>query len=548
MTAVVQTWTHRATIGGVVMSAASVPEAHVTLGVGQVSVCDLLLPLPLPAHVVDGATVVLEASLNGAWLSGPLFTGTVRMPDRALSASGAVAHVRCEGPMHRMAYPLGYDVTWTGGAKTAPVTIVSSAVHLGDDTIAWYDDTTPVGITHDVTVTPPADADFAWVAGLHHGSNSYDVSVGDKTTKHWSRVEVRQSGELRGYANLPVSNEQWSSELDYTDRDNWDAFEVYVAARIRVADGDVTFRFKSGLKPGTSQRDEYEIDDVTYQTAGKQTIRRIVRGMMAKSGLTLAQRDVYQITDLSGATISLGGNGLVDAGQVRIEDREQPLAWVVRVLELFGFTIFDSPDGVVRMRPFRGSPTGSAVQTFSETTNILSLPRTGTDPRNVYNSVLVRGASGNDQEGKRFAYRYRTDPGDVVANDLIPDPPGEHLLTLSNNLLVSDELCEQAGEIAEANNSTAQMIEWDTWPVVVRPAQVVQVTAPTIGFDGKLFVQGIRYDIDAGGYRMAVSGWAGTSQPFSETPDPNPSETDIEPDDPRPDDEWRPYDPRAGVS
>lgn len=543
---IVQTWAKRATIGGAVTSFL---DATIDYGVRKIAVCDLLIPSPVPGNVAVGAEVVVEASLDGNWLSTPLFTGEVRAIDPTVSAAGATTRVTCMGPAYRLAYPLGSDVTWTGGAKASPTTILSSPVHVGAATVAWYADTTPVGIFHDVTWTPPVDADFVWVTLDLHGTNSYDASIGDKKIKHYSKLQVIQDGEVRGYANFPVSNEQWSSELDYTNKDNWnDEVELYVAARIRVADGDVTFRFKSGLKPGTSTRDEFEVDDVRVQTASKQTLRRIVRGMLAKSGIPVAQRDVYQITDLSGATISLGGNGLVDAGQIRIEDREQPIAWLSRALDLFGFVLFDSPDGVVRVRPFRGQPTGPAALSFAEGTTILSVSDAANDPSRVYNSVLVRGASGSDENGKRFEYRYRTDAGDVAANPAIPDPPGEHLLTLSSQLLTSDALCEQAGEIAEVNNADATTIAFDTWPHTVRPGNVIDVDAPTADFSGLVRVENVRTTIDAGGYRQTITGWAGVAVPFAETPDPDPSETDTEPDDPRPDDEWLPYRPVSAVN
>lgn len=546
MAAIIQTWDKRATIDGELTSFLSVTTDH---GVRTIGTCDLLIPSPVPAHVTVGAEVVVEASLDGNWLSTPLFTGEVRVVDPTVSANGATTRVSCQGPAYRLAYPLGRDVTWTGGAKAAPTTILSSPVHLGDDTIAWYADTTPVGITHDVTWTPSVDADFVWVTLDLHGTNSYDASIGDKKIKHYSKLQVIQDGEVRGYANFPVSNEQWGSELDYTDKDNWDEDEeLYIAARIRVADGDVTFRFKSGLKPGTSQRDEYEVDDVTIQTAGKQTLRRIVRGMLAKSGIPLAQRDVYQVTDLDGDTIYLGGNGLVDAGQIRIEGKEQPLSWLSNVLDLFGFVLFDSPDGVVRVRPFRGQPTGDPVFTFEEQVNIISVSDASNDPSRVYNSVSVRGASGSDENGKRFAYTYRTDPGDVAANPVIPDPPGEHTLTLSSTLLTSDDLCEQAGEIAEVNNSDATTITFETWPHAIRPNNTIAVIAPTADIAATMRVENVRTTIDASGYRQTIAAWIGTAVPFSETEDPDPSETDIEPADPRPDDEWVPYNPLAGVS
>jgi hypothetical protein len=164
----------------------------------------------------------------------------------------------------------------------------------------------------------------------------------------------------------------------------------------------------------------------------------------------------------------------------------------------------------------------------------------------VFNAVLVEGARGTDQDGVRFAYSYETASPD--AHPAIPDPPGVAVLSLSSSLLVSDELCEIVGGIAEVNHANATTIEWETWPVALKPGDVVQLTASTVGFTGLLFVTGFSYDVDGAGYRMRVTGWAGTDTAFTETDDPNPTEDDDEPTDPRPGDEWLPYKPLGTVA
>lgn len=542
MANVTQTWGRRCTIGG---AETSIISASIDYGVRRVATCDLEIRLPLSSNVTNGADVTVEASRDGDWMT--LFTGTVRMPDPQFSSSGAVARVACEGPLYRTTYPIG-RVVFAGGAKSAPQTIISTAKHLGTATVMWYALHAPTGITYDVTATPLADSDFVWLAGLVHGSNSYETSIGDKKIKKWSRVELYQSGDKIGYANLPESNEQWSSMLDYTNVANWTDLDVFIAAPIVAASGDVTFRFISGYEPGTSTHDEYEVDDITWQTAGKQSIRDMVRGLLRRAGLTTPQYSVFQVTDINGNVVKLGGNGLVDAGQVVIDERNDPLNFMTGILDLFGYSIHDCPDGVVRMRPFRGQPDDPAVATFAEAVSILGVPRSATNPHDVYNRVLVEGASATDQLGRRFNYHHETADVDVLPHPLIPDPPGENLYSVSNSLLVSNALCTQAGEIAEANVGDARFIQWDTWPHELNPTDVVTVTAPTVDFTGDLFVESFHYDIDSDGYRMSVSGWAGSSTLFSETGDPDPTTDPDEPVAPRPDDEWLPYSPLGGFA
>lgn len=542
-----QRWQKRVTIADVVTP---ILEVHAAFGIRQsASTCSLVAPLPLADQIAIDATVTVEAALNGVWLAKPLFTGVVRQIEPALSEQGAWAAVSCEGPNYRLNYAIGKDVTFAGGAKAAPQSLLTSPVHIGPNTYSWYADTTPVGLQHDVTFTPSVDSDFLWFAGKHHGSNDWPTSYGDKKLKQPSKIQVIQTGtgKVLGYANLPKSNEDFDDELDYTDIDNWEDFEVFVAAKIRTANGTITVRFLAGEKPGSSERDNFEVRAVTYQTAARTSLRKIVRGLKAKMGLSVDQYLVNEITDLDGDIIYFGGNGLADAGQVRIEDREQPSAVIGRALELFGFYDFDCPDGITRTRPVRGVPSGGPVVTFTEQLNVLDIPRWSRNPRDVYNAAKVDGWSGNDEEGKRVRHLYRTANDDVLPSPYIPDPPGTNLLTLSNNWLVSDELVEQVGKIAEVNNADPRVIEWTTWPHVLNPADVVAIEAPTVGFEGPVFLTDFRIDIDASGFWMPCTGWVGTEVPFSETPDPDPDEDDEQPGDPRDASEWGPYRPLAGV-
>jgi hypothetical protein len=541
MATLVQSWSKRATIGGDITSFL---EAHIAYGVRRVGTCSLMLPLPVPDNVVVGADVTVEVAKDGVWFGDPLFTGTVRQIDEHLTAAGAVAIVSCEGPLYRTTYSVGFLI-FAGDARGLPQNVITTPKHLGTATIAWYEVDAPTGTTYDAVVTPTTDSAFIWLAGIVHGSNSYDESVDDRKITKWSRVEVYQDGAKIGYANLPESNEQWADELDYTDHGEWDDLERFIAAPIVETDGDVTFRFISGTKPGTSSRDEYEIDDVTWQTAGKQSIRQMVRGLYKRCGLTAYA--VHEVRDIDGNFVRLGGNGLVSNGQVTIGRREMPYSFITRILDLFGFAQFDCPDGVVRVKPFRGVPPVS-VATFTEGATILGVPRNAIEPRDVWNRVLVEGAAGNDEDGRRFSYSYRTADEDILPDPTIPDPPGVGLLAMSSGLLVSDELCEQVGGIQEAN-AGGRSISWDAWPRDgLSPAAGVTVTAPTVGFDGDVWLESIRYDIDSGGYRMSCTGWSGTGTAFDETPDPDPDEDDAEPIEPRPDDEWTPYSPIAGVA
>src|SRR5207237_5996087 len=126
----------------------------------------------------------------------------------------------------------------------------------------------------DKTFAPTTDSNFLWIAGRLHGTNDYDASVGSKTIKDHSKVVVLQGGVELGRAFFPVSSANWSSMNDYTNDSCWSDFSIFVACDpgITAAGGNVTIRFHSGRKPGSTDYDEYEVKAVTYQTAGKTSV------------------------------------------------------------------------------------------------------------------------------------------------------------------------------------------------------------------------------------------------------------------------------------
>lgn len=548
MTTTFQTWTMSVTFDGTPVTCLSARPVH---GVDQgKGVLTLVTTASTADTLPDGADVVVTTTLNGG-TPVTQFTGIYRSPDKNCSVRGNLATITCEGVLYRMEYPLEKDVVFSGGAKAAAAAVQTAARHIGNDTIAWYADTTGDGTTVSVTKTPTVDSSFVWVVGRLHGTNDYPTSLDDKKIKQWSRVEVWQAGAKLGFANFPSSSEQYSSMLPYSSDSNWTDFELFISAAIVAADGDITFKFISGQKPGTTLYDEYEVKVVTWQTAGKNTVREIIRGMMKRSGLATSQYRVNELTDLDGFTMKLGGNGLADAGQVRVSATESPLGFVTRIAGLFGYRIFDCPDGVVRCVPIRGMPTGTSAKTFAEGDNILSVNRR-VNIRDIYNAVRVEGWSGTNQNRVRVAYSSQTATVDIEPSAYIPDPPGVSLLRISDSLLTSNTVCVDVRRIAEINHAEAAVfIEWETWPHNVRPGQVVYVDAPSIGFAGKVFLMSNDLDLSTSGFVARMVGWAGAAEPFdgdADADDPNPDEDDTEPGDPRPTDEWKAYRPSGGLN
>jgi hypothetical protein len=541
------TWAHRATIGGVETVVTEIHSAH---GTAQpVGTCSLTIPLPLPAQVTDGASVVVELVKNGVDLAAPIFSGTFRALSENVSIDGNLATISCEGNGYRLAYALEKDIVYAGGARRSPQTLFSSSKHIGTQSVAWYDHPAPTASTYTITDTPVVDSNFVWMAGQLHGTNSYDTDIGDLKITDWSRIEVWQAGEKIGYGNFPESSENWSGMDDYTDPDNWTAFEMFISCPIVAADGALTFKFVSGTKPGSTDRDEYEVDDVTWQTAGDVPIRALVRALCQRGGFGGTKRYiVHEVTDLDSHIVQLGGNGWVDAGQIRLTAADAPGDWITRVGGLFGFAGFDSPDGIWRFSPMRGRASDAAVVTFTEGLDCFTVSRSD-DPSRLVNVVRIEGASGTKPNGKPFAYASETAPADIVAHPLIPNPPGKSYLRMSDALLISNARCADVREIQEANHAAATAeLSWTCEPVSINPARVVKLTAPTVGFDDKLFLTSIAIDVDGSGYQASLTGWTGVDTLFGEIDDPDETELFDDWTDPRPTDEWQAYRPRGGVA
>lgn len=545
---------HRVTIGGVLASYVS--EVHARFGIAQpVATCSLTMPVELATSLSDGASVTVELQENGVWWTNPIFSGRLVTPERTLTTSGNLATLSCVGPCDRLSLPLEKDYVFTGGAKESPQTLQTSPMHIGNSSVSWYLDPSPNGTSVDIVKTPLVDSNFVWINLELHGTNSYPTSLDDKKIKKWSRIELWQGGVKLGYANFPENAENYDEEdpPDYSDDENWDEVELLIAATkdvIDASDGDITFKLISGQKPGTTLYDEYEIRNATWQTAGKQSLRQIARGILASGGFSTSQYSVNDGVDLDGVVIKLGGNGLVDAGQLRIAATESRLSWISGLAALFGYYLFDCPDGVIRFRPVRGIPVKASVATFIEGISIHGIPRSGRDASRVFNSVLVEGASGTDPNGKQFAYSSQTADGDVIANPLIPNPPGIKVHRVSSTLLTSNALCAKVRAIKEVTMADVLTLDFDTKPIPLYPSQTVTIDAPTVEVDDtEFFVTGLSYDIDSGGYRMSVSVERGTAVPFADLDDPSPAESPIAPTVPRPVNEWAGgYTPKAVVN
>lgn len=504
-----------------------VVEAHTTHGVDvSIGAASIVVPMPLTANIAENAVLEIYVD-NGGRYAGRIFQGVLRLSEAAYSDDGRWATITADGWAYLLAFKSEADVAFAGGANVAPETIQAAAVHIGDDTLAHYVDDVPNGTTVTIANLSAVASSFVLIEGRGHGTNSTNDDETLVMTVA-SRIEIWQNGSLRGSAPLPVIDEKWVEQtgeppppqVDFTVDAEWADFAVVVPVKT-LAEDLIDVKFVSGTV-SNGQRDEFEIKNVTMQMAVAVDPHEVVRGLARQRGFMGGGGPNYagaHFVDVNNETILIGGNGLVDAGQIRVEKNTSWLDRITEISNLFGYRSFDCPDGKFRTRKYRGLPDVEIATTFTEGVDSFDLSYTR-DTRPVVNFIEVVGASGNDNDGQ--AFEYRSVPDSIPANLNIPNPPGVAYQQISSDLLVSNDLCEQVREIAEIDlTDVYQEVSWRSYcRPWVHPAMAVMVDFPSLGLvETAFWIKEVRTDISDDGMLSTFVGWIGSGVALPGTDD-----------------------------
>lgn len=504
-----------------------VAEAHTTHSVAEsIGAASLVVPMPLTANIAENAVTEIYVD-NGGRYAGRIFQGVLRLSEAAFSDDGRWATITADGWAYLLAFKSEADVAFAGGANVEPETIQAAAIHIGDDTLAHYVDDVPNGTTVTIANLSAVASSFVLIEGRGHGTNSTNDDDTLVMTVA-SRIEIWQDGSLRGSAPLPVIDEKWVEQtgeppppqVDFTVDAEWADFSVVVPVKT-LAEDLIDVKFVSGTA-SNGQRDEFEIKNVTMQMAVAVDPHEVVRGLARQRGFMGGGGPNYAgayFVDVDNQGILIGGNGLVDAGQIRVEKNTSWLDRITEISNLFGYRSFDCPDGKFRTRKYRGLPDAEIATTFTEGVDSFDLSYTR-DTRPVVNFVEVVGASGNDNAGQ--AFEYRSVPDAIPANFNIPNPPGVAYQQISSDLLVSNVLCEQVREIAEVDlTDVYQEVSWKSYVRPwVHPAMAVLVDFPSLGLAETAFwLKEVRTDISDDGMISSFVGWIGSGVALPGTDD-----------------------------
>lgn len=222
---------------------------------------------------------------------------------------------------------------------------------------------------------------------------------------------------------------------------------------------------------------------------------------------------IDRITYPDGATdVTLGTNKDIDEGEVIIPRRTSPLQWISRKLELFGYRIFDCPNGELRVQRVSGLPDEAPLASYVEGVNLYRLERRR-DLSKMVTYWRIEGASYTDNDGVQM--KIVSIPATVPPHPLLT-PPGYRGARISDSDLVSQSLAHAARNVAEIDHAAPYLeASWETRGDPDRqPGDVIEARSETFDSAGKRWLMSIRQTVTNRDYTAQMTAWAGAGSPL----------------------------------
>lgn len=249
--------------------------------------------------------------------------------------------------------------------------------------------------------------------------------------------------------------------------------------------------------------------DLVYD--GPITIRALFDSLCDRRGVPSYRAD--PVLDTTGSVeIALGGNPDSRGGKVTIPASQSPLSWLNSAVDLFGYRVYDTPDGTVRLSRVSGIPTTAPVVTFAEGVQVLGA--TGSyDISGVVNYPDVEGVTYEDRWGASVP--IRAFPGTVEASPHVPVNDGVAYLPIRSSHLVTQQLAEFALQVALIDrNAPHQPVRWESVAVPgVGVGDVVAIESETVEVSGSYWLVGLDLTGSRDGALTATwDGWRGSGE------------------------------------
>lgn len=247
---------------------------------------------------------------------------------------------------------------------------------------------------------------------------------------------------------------------------------------------------------------------------GPISLKEAFRSLCALRGIpTYLADDTTAVDGMT--TIMLGGNPAINGGAIRLDDQTAPLDWLQRIAPPYGYRVFDSPDGAVRLARVSGlaQPNdGETPPVYEEGVNCFRLSRQR-DLRDMATYIEVKGA------------RYTADDGGTTAIRAIPDevpysaeldPPGYRKATVSLQDITTDEQAQWVRQATEIDRAAPlELLGWDApGRADLQPGNVVTLHAPdTHGVTmTDYWLMSVDEAVDDRGYTGTYTAWRGAGQ------------------------------------
>jgi len=243
--------------------------------------------------------------------------------------------------------------------------------------------------------------------------------------------------------------------------------------------------------------------------AGSTNLKTIFESLCRLRGVRMYRSDLT--ISPSGATLNLGGVTEVDGGKVIVKAGTSLLDWLNRVGDLFGYSVFDTPNGTIRLARILSAPTsGQIVIDYVEGENVVTHQR---DRRasDIINDWDIHGAKYTAADTSQVAVRSFTA---VVPNNPLLAPLGYRHGDLSDDILVTPALANAAREAQEVR--AGDLASAWTWTAEGHP--LLQpgdgVTIRSFSYDelyvpNPVWLTSLHQTVSEEAYWADMGGWAG---------------------------------------
>lgn len=237
----------------------------------------------------------------------------------------------------------------------------------------------------------------------------------------------------------------------------------------------------------------------TLRWDGPVLLKEIVRSIFRLVKIPASLID--DITYDEGTPINLGNNPNVNEGRIEISNTTGLFSWLQQTLDLFGYKVFDTPEGVVRVQRISGQPVGTPALSVTEGQIGYAYSRQQTtEGMATYWEVI--GASYTDADGVQQT--IRAIPASVELTSVLPR--GMRKASRSSAILDRDWMAHRARYVLERDYGTPLTpVTWRTdLAPHIQPGDVAAVTSPTVGASGLLWITDVEHAFGAGALKTTT--------------------------------------------